>query len=123
MESNIICSSCKTVLSISSQSCPSCSSTKKTIHFDLHEKVLIREQIKVKGKDVTKTGKKKEVLKFTDGHELSIKGEWVNKIQLVDALKDKYFEKITSEKGEVIRFCEEPLSQHKGRGSAKFKSK
>lgn len=110
-------------MSISSQSCPSCSSTKKTIHFDLHEKVLIHEQIKGKVKDVTKTGKKKEVLKFTDGHEQSINGEWVDKIQLVDALNDKYFEEITNEKGEVIRFCEEPLSQHKGRGSAKFKNK
>ncbi|QIB67806.1 hypothetical protein Ami103574_00055 [Aminipila butyrica] len=46
----------------------------------------------------------------------------VRKIRLVDRRNDKYYEKIIDlETNEVTHFCEEPLSEHYGHGSAKVK--
>jgi hypothetical protein len=45
-----------------------------------------------------------------------------SEVQIVDRLADRYFERVVDpDAGEVLRECDEPLSQHTGRGSAKQK--
>lgn len=47
-------------------------------------------------------------------------GKWMKKERLIDREKDRYREIVTDpETGDVIRQCEEPLSDHRDRGSAK----
>lgn len=47
----------------------------------------------------------------------------VSHIRHIDRSKDQYFELVVDpETGEIIHHCEEKLSAHRGRGSAKSKS-
>ena len=47
---------------------------------------------------------------------------WMHKSRTIDKDKDQYSEIVTEpETGEVIHRCEEPLSKHRGHGSAKTK--
>jgi hypothetical protein len=46
-------------------------------------------------------------------------GKWHFVRRIVDRKTDRYFEHITDENGELIRECEERLTDHQGRGTAK----
>lgn len=46
-------------------------------------------------------------------------GDWVKKVRRIDRDEDTYFERVEDEDGNVIHHCEEPLSKHRGHGSAK----
>lgn len=48
-------------------------------------------------------------------------GELVEKIRHIDRENDRYYEKVTDEAGVVLHHVDEPLSEHWGHGSAKFK--
>ena len=49
---------------------------------------------------------------------------WMEKIRVIDREHDRYFERVWDPAtGEVVRDCEEPLSQHTAHGCAKFESK
>jgi hypothetical protein len=49
-------------------------------------------------------------------------GRLVKKTRHVDYEKDRYFEHVEdADTGEVIRHCDEPLTEHRDRGSAKKK--
>lgn len=64
---------------------------------------------------------RKPFLEAIFGAELFRKlGIWVRKERIIDRDKDHYREVITNpETGEVLHHCEEPLSEHRGHGSAK----
>ena len=47
--------------------------------------------------------------------------QWHNLERIIDKKNNIYKEFITNKSGRVIRDIEEPLSDHKGRGSAKLK--
>jgi len=48
------------------------------------------------------------------------KGDWVELYRLIDKDNDRYIKRVVDEDtGEVIYECDEPLSDHQGRGSAK----
>lgn len=49
-------------------------------------------------------------------------GEFVEKIRLIDRQNDRYVETVTDNTGVVLHHVDEPLSEHWGHGSAKFKS-
>ena len=50
-------------------------------------------------------------------------GEWLSLQRVIDRENDLYKERISNpQTGEVIRYREEPLSQHQGHGSAKVNS-
>jgi len=57
----------------------------------------------------------------TVGDDLHLKsGKWMKLERLIDRVGDWYREIVTDpENGQIIHFCEEPLSQHYGHGSAK----
>jgi hypothetical protein len=56
--------------------------------------------------------------------ELNIStGKQVRVVRIINKTTDAYYEKVTDiETGQVIHECYEPLSQHRGRGTAKARS-
>ena len=66
-------------------------------------------------------GKGKPVVEGFTGDDLYRKtGRWMHKVQIVDREQDRYFKEIVDPAtGEVVRRCEEPLSEHRGHGTAK----
>lgn len=52
-----------------------------------------------------------------------LSGKWNVLKRIIDRTRDYYFELITDpSSGKVLRYCEEPLSKHLRRGSAKKKA-
>jgi hypothetical protein len=50
-------------------------------------------------------------------------GRWMERDLVVDRKNDRYIERVVDPKtGEVIHVCEEPLSEHRGHGTATKKS-
>ena len=78
------------------------------------------ETIQTKGK---REGESKPFREQISGDDYSHKNKkWIKKERVIDREKDYYFEKITDpETGDVLHYCEEPLSSHRGHGTAKFK--
>jgi hypothetical protein len=101
--------------------CPHCGSLKRRLDINIVEKIVPHDSLRAKGKHPKRTGKKKVGFESFSGDELHKKTrKWFKKERLVDHDNDRYMEKITDPvTGEVVRFCDEPLSQHQGHGSAK----
>ena len=77
--------------------------------------------VTIQGRDPSRRGKDKvrgeQVVGDVYAHATK---KWNRKERLIDRDKDWYSEKIIdSETGEILHFCEEPLSKHQGHGSAK----
>ena len=78
-------------------------------------------------------GEKRPYIEIQDRAELRVsEGDYVHKFRRIDRGNDEYEEKLTDletgeiltdpETGEAIRDVREPLSGHRGRGSAKSKN-
>lgn len=121
----VTCQDCKTELTDINKVCPNCNSNKKLITLELFEEIELKLYDSISGKKINPklSSKKKVIEKFFDGHSQSANGDWAYKKQIISSEKDYYYEEVKSSSGETIRFCEEPLSEHKNRGSAKFKNK
>jgi hypothetical protein len=102
--------------------CPKCGSGDRLIAVD--ETARPHESISMQAKDLNLTGKKKVRKKVFVGDDYSHAAEkWRHKVRIVDQDTDSYYEKVTDkETGEVIHYCEEPLTEHQGHGNAKFKT-
>jgi len=87
----------------------------------VHEKLTIREKIGMKHK---RPGHKKPIYESVSGDDLHrATGQWNKLTREIDRENNRYKEVIINpESGEVIRHCEEPLTKHFDRGSAKPKS-
>ncbi len=113
------------ISSKSKGACPKCGSNQKTIHLNIVEEaaVDIRESLTGKVKDVNFNSKKNPRYEFFEGDDLrKSDGKWMSKSRVIDKYNDKYLEKVTDpETGDVVHHCEEPLSDHFGHGSDKFK--
>ena len=73
-------------------------------------------------KDPSQSGKRRDRVEFFTGDQVrKTTGDWVEKERLIDRNNDRYLE-VVKEKatGRIIHRTEERLSEHKGRGSAKF---
>ncbi|WP_139207935.1 MULTISPECIES: hypothetical protein [unclassified Pseudomonas] len=106
--------------------CSKCGSRKRIVELELSDTVdsPVFEMLDGKLKQSNLSGKKKQRLHFKSGQELSVRlGRYVNKERVLDKDNDRYLETVTDLlTGEVLRHCDEPLSEHQGRGSAKFKA-
>lgn len=98
--------------------CPTCGSTTRTFNSFISESVILREKI---GLRLKRPGHKKAIFESVSGADLHRKtGRWNELIREIDRQNDRYREHIVnSETGEVIRSVDEPLTEHRGRGSAK----
>lgn len=121
------CSACHVKLDVSREvegvrsPCPSCGSTTRTIGLDIAltaPSAQIRLNTKAKAK-----GTKKAKWELRQGPTHSAKlDKLVDHSRLIDRVNDQYAEHVVdSESGQVIHSSREPLSSHRGHGSAKRK--
>ncbi len=80
--------------------------------IEIHESV----HFKMKG-----IGRRKPALEGKGGDDLQKStGKWMKLERSIDSEHDKYREVVIDpETGRIVHYCEEPLSQHQGHGSAK----
>jgi uncharacterized FlaG/YvyC family protein len=89
----------------------------------VEDTLAIKEQLGVKVKDPRFTGSRKIKIEQIVGDDLHRNsGKWYKKVRIIDRENDRYYEEIVDpDTGNVIRQCDEPLSEHRGRGSEKGK--
>jgi hypothetical protein len=118
----IICQDCTNKLTNAIDICPNCNSNKKFISLELNETQLeIFDTISGKKENPNLNSKKRMLEKFYDGYDQSANGDLAYKKQILSREKDYYFEEVKNSQGKIIHHCEEPLTNHIDRGSAKFK--
>lgn len=98
--------------------CPMCGSVGRKINVSLEEKIEVGDKIRMKGKH---SGESKFFIEQISGDQLqNDTGKLAKLVRIIDRDNDLYYEQVTDpETGKVIRYCKEPLSAHKGHGSAK----
>ena len=98
--------------------CPECESTARMFEVALSASLTVQSKLSLKGR---KAGTRKPFVELVTGRDLfRLTNVWNNLVRRIDYARDYYFELITDPKtGAVLRFCEEALSKHRGRGSAK----
>lgn len=103
------------------QPCPKCGSGRLAITIENVERISLHECLEGRFKDSNLSSRKNPRVTFQVGDSYWRDGEkWVKKNRLVDRDRDLYQEVVTDpETGTVIHQCEEPLSEHRGHGSAK----
>lgn len=103
--------------------CPRCGS--RAVVMNIVDEVRVQDRLKATAKDDRQRSGKKVRWEVIQGAEQSRdSGRWVEKSRLIDRDANRYSERITDlETGEVLRDCQEPLSQHQGHGSAKRSSR
>jgi hypothetical protein len=103
--------------------CPTCGCTSRRAFERVEERLVAHQSVRMKVvKDWLRSGKKVRTEAF-DGVEHSLKyGKLVGKTRVIDRDGDKYVERITDlQTGEILHECVEPLSNHRGHGTAKPK--
>jgi hypothetical protein len=105
--------------------CPQCGSLGRHIEKSLHDTINLDDRLSKRFKhiDPSLTGKERVRLDEITGEQLNRgSGKWVQKEWWIDRDHNPpwYYERITDiDTGEVLRICSQPLSEHRGRGSAK----
>lgn len=111
-------------LGIEEDRCKVCGSNHINITLTFSDKVpKIKDRLELKAKDDSFPSKKKVRTHIITGDERSKgNGQWVKKTWVLDKDNNRYFEHVENpQTGEVIHHCDEPLSDHQGHGTAKFK--
>ena len=90
--------------------------------MEISETVETRLGFGLKGKRAGATGRRKWFVEEWDYWSIFLKTGALNRVRrVIDRENGKYLEHIEDERGNVIRHCEEPLSEHQGHGSAKLR--
>lgn len=101
------------------RSCPECGSGHRQISVSDSVTLDLKERMDL---EQWKPGQKKPYREVRSGDSFFKKTrEWHRIHRIIDRENDWYFEHIEDEHGTVVRHCEEPLTQHRGHGSAKKK--
>lgn len=100
--------------------CPSCVSTPRTFFQNLEGRLTFSSKLGFKGMH---SDKGKPFIWGIIGSDLFRKiNKWVHLERIFDKEKDHYKEEISDlDAKKIIHRCEEPLSKHRGHGSAKNK--
>lgn len=100
------------------KSCSSCGSTARNFDTHIHESITAREKIGMKQR---RLGHKKPIFESVSGDDLHrASGQWNKLTREIDRENNRYKEIIVNpESGKTIRHCDEPLTDHINRGSAK----
>lgn len=127
--SSTTCGECGTPLPESSNlsvetdpPCPTCGSMTRAILVTFNETLVVHDKLAMKGK---RAGIKEPYIESVSGDDLHRKtGKWMKLNRVIDRENDLYKEEVIDpDNGIVVHRCEEPLSAHKGHGSAKIKKK
>jgi len=121
----VTCGKCRVILQESADMpselrlpCAYCGSQSRQFKAFMQGELRMKSKLQIKGR---RGGKGKPFIELIKGDSLSTKLErWMKKVRIIDRENDWYSEIITDpDTGETIHWCEEPLSKHKGYGSAK----
>ena len=98
--------------------CPSCGSTARTFAVTLTDKAEAHDSLATKARygDVGKVKPYREAFTGFDYHRDT--REWRQVYRVVDREGDRYTERIMDAAGNVVRDVDEPLSEHRGHGTA-----
>lgn len=118
--SKIICEDCKIILNSINEIC-TCGSYSKVVIMDFSDGLESVDAITTNKKNPKLTGKRKILEKYFDGFSMSANRSVAYKRQIIDVENNYYYEIVINDKGNLLRFCEEPLKHHIDRRSAKFK--
>lgn len=98
--------------------CANCGSVSRAFELKLASIISPKSKIAAKAKS---PGAQKPFYELISGDDLfRLTGQWNKLKQVIDRARDYYLKVVSDPKtGTIIRYCEEPLSKHQGRGSAK----
>lgn len=101
--------------------CATCGSTTRVFNDEVRETLTVSEKRKLRHR---RPGNKKPIYEEVSGDDLHRKtGRWSILLRVIDRQNDRYREHIVdAASGEVLRSVDEPLRNHKGRGTAKAKA-
>jgi len=102
--------------------CPHCGSLLR--HFEANMSGTLTFHSKLAGKG-RHSGEKRPFIEQTVGDDLHRKtGRWMQLHRLIDRTKRWYHERVTDPAtGTVVHECDEPLTEHRGHGSATPRAK
>lgn len=124
---SVLCSTCKTLIDEPSnislderKPCPSCGSLSRIFNASIRSEIKIRGKIGLKQK---RLGHKKPIYESVSGDDLHrLTGQWNKLTREIDRENNLYKEVIINpDTGDTIRDCQESLTEHINRGSAKSK--
>ncbi len=123
------CLKCKQVLDepsdipeIERKRCPGCGSLSRQVEQKIEDGVSIHDCLDMKARH-GETGSPLKEIRVGDSLSRRTK-KWMNYRRIIDRENDWYEETVIDpETGEVIHRCAEPLSNHRGHGSAKHRQK
>ncbi len=100
--------------------CPGCGSLSRQINVAVSGTIEVHRKVKLMGR---RPGMKRPFIEQTAGDDLHRKtGRWMKLQRIIDRENDRYYERVTDPRsGNVVHECDEPLSEHKGHGSARPK--
>ena len=98
--------------------CSMCGGRQLRFSIVARDRIALHEMARGRVKE---PGGKRPKVEFMEGDNLHCKsGRWMRRSQLIDRRNDHYREAVSDPKtGEVVHECDEPLSEHRGHGSAK----
>ena len=98
--------------------CPTCGSLSRKFEITIQDTVIVREKLGVKARHKPAGKPFREITSGDDLHRKT--GKWMHLERTVDRDNDLYKEVVKDPKtGEIVHMCEEPLTKHRGHGSAK----
>lgn len=122
---HVLCGKCRALLDEDPHSrpedrqpCPTCGSASRHFEVALSATVTARSKLALKAK---RPGMKRPFVEQVIGDDLHRKtGRWMKLRRVIDRLRNWYSELLTDPRtGEVVHKTEEPLTEHRGHGSAK----
>lgn len=118
------CLECKKEINdINPKICPFCgkSSFHKTVEVTENSALTLREDTRVKLINTSMPSRKKKIYEVRQGAVESnqTRSGYAQRTRVIDKANNVYIEKVSTEEGETLHFCQEPLSKHQGHGSAK----
>lgn len=101
--------------------CPNCGSLSRMAKVHIEEKLGLHSDL---GLEARSPGEKKPFLEQKTGDSYWRKmGKWMRRNRIIDRRNNRYIKKVEDPNtGEIVRDVDEPLTAHRGRGSAKRKT-
>lgn len=102
--------------------CPNCGSLSRMAKVHIEEKLELHSHLALEARS---PGESKPFLEQKTGDSYWRKmGKWMRLNQIIDRRGNRYVKKVEDPNtGEIVRDVDEPLTQHRGFGSAKRKDK
>lgn len=122
------CLDCGKEINKDDKLCQFCGSEKKNIELIIRESIKMPSLMLKASLQNKFIGNKKHqyrISEYWQGQDFNrCKGRYVHLVRQIDRVNNKYYEKIVDPKtNEIIRMCEETLTEHQNRGNARTKKK